>query len=183
MHEHRIRQREAIVREAESILLAEGAASVTPAAIGRAVGLARSSVYEYFPSTGDLLAEVARRAITEWSVELGAQIEPAGRGWPRLETYVRASLDLVQQGKHEIADRLAGFDFTPPQMQHFMAQHDLLSSPLPEILGDLAVTDIRLTGGLVQGLVDAASRHVRAGADSGDVTARVMALLRGGLGG
>src|SRR5690554_3928394 len=101
--EHRAQQRAALITEATQILLRDGAAAVTPAAVGRAVGLARSSVYEYFPSTGDLLAEVALLAITEWSRELAAQIAPAGAGWPRLEAYVRASLDMVAEGKHEIA--------------------------------------------------------------------------------
>ena len=44
--EHRALQREALVREATAILLGDGAASVTPASVAKAVGLARSSIYE-----------------------------------------------------------------------------------------------------------------------------------------
>lgn len=179
--EHRDRQHAALVQEAERILLADGASGVTPASIGQAVGLARSSVYEYFASTGDLLAEVAHRAIAHWSAELEAALARADAGWPRLEVYICTSLRMVQEGKHDIADRLEGFNFTAAQRQTFMEPHDRLASPLLGIMDEIGVGDPTLTATLTQGLVDAAARHVRSGGDADDTSARVMALLRVGL--
>lgn len=179
--EHRAHQRAALVHEAERILLADGAGAVTPAAVGRAVGLARSSVYEYFPSAGDLLAEVAHRSIQEWSAELDAAISPAGPGWPRLDAYIRASLRMVQEGKHDIADRLEGVDFAEAQVRRFMDTHDQLASPLPGIMGDIGIGDTALAGALVQGLVDAAARQVRGEVAADDACEIVMGLLRSGL--
>lgn len=179
--EHRARQREAIVAEAAQILLRDGAGAVTPGAVGRAVGLARSSVYEYFPSAGDLLAEVAVRAIIDWSQQLSATIGTAELGWPRLEAYVRTSLRMVAEGRHEIADRLDGFAFTEAQSRWFMEHHDEISSPLPDIIGELGAEHPSLTAGLVQGVVDAAARRITAGEPQALVSDAAVKLLRRGI--
>lgn len=179
--EHRNQQREALIREATRILLSEGPAAVTPRAVGSAVGLARSSVYEYFPSSGDLLAEVAVRAILEWSAELRSAIEPAGPGWPRLKAYVRSTLLMVKQGKHEIADRLEGVTFSDEQVQRFMEHHDALSSPLPGIMAELGVEGPELAGALAQGMVDAAVKRIGRGEDLDVVMGAVLTALRGGF--
>lgn len=179
--EHRALQREALINEATQILLTDGTAAVTPAAVGKAVGLARSSVYEYFPSSGDLLAEVAVRAIVDWTSELGDAIGPVSPGWPRLEAYVRASLSMVAEGKHEIANRLEGFAFTPSQVQRFMERHDEISSPLPAILAEIGSAAPALDSSLVQGMVDAAAKRINQGSDAAIVSERVLAMLHRGL--
>lgn len=179
--EHRAIQREALIKEATRLLLADGTAAVTPAAVGKAVGLARSSVYEYFPSSGDLLAEVAVRAIIDWTSELGDAIGPAEPGWPRLEAYVRASLSMVAEGKHEIANRLEGFAFTPSQVQRFMERHDEISSPLPGILAEIGTAQPALDSSLVQGIVDAGAKGISHGQDVTVVSDRVLAMLRRGI--
>jgi len=179
--EHRNQQREALIREATRILLSEGPTAVTPRAVGSAVGLARSSVYEYFPSSGDLLAEVAIRAILEWSTELSSAIEPAAPGWPRLEAYVRSTLLMVKEGKHEIADRLEGVSFSEEQVQRFMGHHDALSSPLPDIMAELEVQRPELAGALAQGMVDAAVKRIAQGEDVEVVTDAVLDSLRHGF--
>ncbi|MBF0673542.1 MAG: TetR family transcriptional regulator [Salinibacterium sp.] len=179
--EHRNQQREALIREATRILLSEGPAAVTPRAVGSAVGLARSSVYEYFPSSGELLAEVAIRAILEWSTELTSAIEPAAPGWPRLEAYVRSTLLMVKEGKHEIADRLEGVSFSDEQVERFMGHHDALSSPLPGIMAELGVHRPDLAGALAQGMVDAAVKRIAQGEDVEVVTDAVLDSLRHGF--
>lgn len=179
--EHRAQQWEALIGEATRILLADGPAAVTPRAVGAAVGLARSSVYEYFPSSGDLLAEVAVRAIAEWSAELAGAIAPADPGWPRLEAYVRSTLAMVASGKHEIANRLEGVSFTDSQVQRFMEHHDALSSPLPAILVELGAPNAELSSALVQGIVDAAVTRISLGAEAGAVGDAVLTLLKRGV--
>lgn len=179
--EHRNQQREALIREATRILLSEGHAAVTPRAVGSAVGLARSSVYEYFPSSGDLLAEVAIRAILEWSAELRAAMEPAAPGWPRLEAYVRSTLSMVAGGKHEIADRLEAVAFTEAQVGRFMEHHDALSSPLPAILTELGADNPQLAAALIQGMVDAAVKRLSQGDAVDFVADAVLTALRRGF--
>lgn len=179
--EHRAIQREALISEATQILLADGTSAVTPAAVGKAVGLARSSVYEYFPSSGDLLAEVAVRAIIDWTSELGEAINPVEPGWPRLEAYVRASLTMVAEGKHEIANRLEGFAFTSSQVQRFMEHHDEISSPLPTILAEIGTAAPALDSTLVQGIVDAGAKRISQGSDATVVSERVLGMLRRGV--
>lgn len=179
--QHRERQRAALVQQAESILLNEGASAVTAASVGKAVGLARSSVYEYFPSAGDLLAEVARQSIQQWSEELNVTIAPTPAGWPQLDAYVRATLRMVEEGKHEIADRLNGVDFTEEQRRRFMEPHDRLASPLPGVMQDIGVDDPELAAALVQGVVDAAIRRVGRNGDADGACTSIMALLRSGL--
>jgi len=93
--EHHARRRAAIVSAAVDLLGADGAGAVTPAAVAAVAGLARSSVYLYYPSTGALVGaaveEVFRRALADLTEAMAGARTPEAR----VTAYVDAGIDAA----------------------------------------------------------------------------------------
>lgn len=179
--EHRSRQRSALIAAAREELLLNGAAAVTPAAVGKRAGLARSSVYEYFASAPELLAEIAVIALHEWADELDAALETAGPGLARLEAYIRITLQMVAEGKHALAGALAGTALPDEKRAEFAALHVALLRPVRQAVDELALDEPEVRVQLLQGVVDAATRQVEAGRDPETVTRAAVEFVRSGL--
>ena len=179
--EHRVRQHAALMTAARALLLEQGAAAVTPRAVGAAAGLARSSVYEYFPTAGDLLAELAVDAFARWTATVRTAVEAEDAGWPRVDAYLRTSLRLVADGEHKMAGALAGAQLPASCRTELVRLHGELAAPLGAAFDELAVPDAELCVALVQGLLDAATREVEAGADVTMVSEATVRLVRHGL--
>src|SRR5690349_12185684 len=88
--EHRANQREALL----------AAAAETPAAVGARAGLARSRVYEYFPSTADLLATLVQEAFPVTNAALADAMAAAESPEERIDVYVTTMLRLAADGVH-----------------------------------------------------------------------------------
>ncbi|WP_434616538.1 TetR/AcrR family transcriptional regulator [Arthrobacter sp. A5] len=166
---------------ARNDLLNGGAAGVTLARVGSATGLARSSVYDYFGSSGDLLAEVAALAFGEWAADVRAAVVDADPGWPQLQTYVSRTLMMVSEGRHDIAAALDKVDFTAAQRERFRDLHLDITEPMLRSLVYLDVPSPEAHAALIQGMVDGATRQVGHGADAAQLSAITCELIINGL--
>lgn len=180
--EHRSRQRSALIAAAREELLLNGPSAVTPAAVGKRAGLARSSVYEYFSSAPEILAEMAVAALHDWADELEAALEHSEPGAARLEDYIRISLRMVADGKHALAEALAGAALPEEKHAEFAILHVALLRPVTRAVEELGLDQPGVRVQLVQGVVDSATRQIEAGADPDAVTAAAVALVLRGLG-
>ena len=180
--EHRSRQRSALIAAAREELLLNGPAAVTPAAVGKRAGLARSSVYEYFSSAPEILAELAVTALHEWAHELEAALEQSAPGAARLEDYIRITLRMVAEGKHALAGALAGARLPEAKRAEFAVLHVALLSPVSRAVDELGLDEPGVRVQLVQGVVDSATRQIEAGADPVAVTDAAVALVLRGVG-
>ncbi|GAA2058782.1 TetR/AcrR family transcriptional regulator [Catenulispora yoronensis] len=181
--EHQAAQRRALVAAAMETLLADGAAAITPAAVGRRAGLARSSVYQYFPSTAALVAAVIEEAFPPWDAALGAALDGVEAPAARIDAYVEATLRLTAEGHHRAAGALLNADL-PPEVRRRLAElHRATTEPLSAAVRALGVPEPELTARLLGGLLSAAMAAIEGGADAEVATARVKALLAGELGG
>jgi AcrR family transcriptional regulator len=100
---HRAQQREALIGAAIDILVNEGAAAVTPAAVGARAGLTRSSVYQYFDSSAAPLATITEDAFRRSNAALNRAMAAANGPVERVEAFVRESLRLAAEGAHRPA--------------------------------------------------------------------------------
>ncbi|MDJ0355733.1 TetR/AcrR family transcriptional regulator [Paenarthrobacter sp. PH39-S1] len=178
---HREIRRTALLAAARHDLLNGGAAAVTLARVGSATGLARSSVYEYFGSAGDLLTEVAVLAFGEWAADVRAAVDDADPGWPQLQAYVSRTLMMVSEGRHDIAAALDKVDFTAAQRERFRDLHVDLTEPLLRSLVYLDVPSPETYAALIQGMIDGATRQVGHGADAAQLSAVTCELIINGL--
>ncbi|SDF97254.1 transcriptional regulator, TetR family [Lentzea fradiae] len=145
--EHRARQRQAIL-DAARALLAENGEAPSLAAVGARAGLARSSVYEYFSSRGDLLAGVVADVLPAWADRIVEAVEAAPTPGERVWAYVTANVELFAGSEQAVARALTSV-VDPAVLAAPMEEfHDSLQKPLlaalrahgeaqPEVMADI----------------------------------------------
>lgn len=179
--EHRARQRAAILAAAADLLATGGVAAVTPAAVGAATGLARSSVYQYFGSAAALVAAVVEDVFPKADASLRRALARATTPAERVEAYFRETLRMAAEGGHRTASALAGADLPAPYRARVAELHRERTKPFTDALRELGVPEPELTARLLGGMLDSAVRAIDAGARPGTVTRRTLALLRTAL--
>ncbi len=175
-----VAQQEAAVFDAALRLFAErGYASVTLADVAAEVGLARSSLYRYFPDKAHILLRWFR-------TELPAQVERAtallggdGPARARIEAWVEDQLDYARQPEHELIVALAEAvgDLGPEERAELADSHRRVLAPLDAALAEAGLADAgerSAVADLIGGLVIAAGgREARRGAVDPAVRAEV----------
>ncbi|MFE0534391.1 TetR/AcrR family transcriptional regulator [Streptomyces nigra] len=164
--EHRAQQREALIGAAIDLLVHEGAAAVTPAAVGARAGLARSSVYQYFDSSAALLATVTEEAFRRSDEALARALAGADGPLERVEAFFLESLRLGAEGAHRPAAALMSAGLPPACQERLMAVREL-GAPEPALTADL-----------IAGMLHTALAAVEGGAPLDTVTERTLDLVR-----
>ncbi|MFC4907012.1 TetR/AcrR family transcriptional regulator [Actinomadura gamaensis] len=180
--DHREQQRRALVRAARELLEESGDAErVTFGAVAERAGLARNSVYRYFPDRTALFAAVVADATPRWTARIAARMDAATTPADRIAAHALAQLDLVRDGEHRIARALAaGRDRAALRQDAARAHGDILQ-PLVTALAELGDDAPEQTAALFQGMVNAATLALEAGADHDALSARTEALIRAAL--
>lgn len=179
--EHHQRRRRALLDAGMALLAQTGVDGVTPAAVGAAAGLARSSVYQYFDSSAALLAALVEDAFPRSIARLRRALEGAATPQERIETYLSASLSLAADASYTALHTLARADVPAPCRDRLAELHGQLYAPLVEAVRELVPIDPELVTRLLLGLLGAAVQEVRAGAPAAVVESRMLDLVRSGL--
>lgn len=179
--EHRAHRHRALIEAAAGVLVEQGAAAVTPAAVGARAGLARSSVYQYFPSGAALIAAVVEESFSDANATMAEALEGLDRPAERIAAFVTAELRMAATGMHRPAGALLSADLPAECRDRLLELHHEHVRPLGSALEDLGVPDLALTTRLISGLLQAAMVAVEAGAAPEATAERVLALLRHGL--
>ncbi|WP_326741402.1 MULTISPECIES: helix-turn-helix domain-containing protein [unclassified Streptomyces] len=174
--EHHAQQRLALVRAARELLEGGDAEAVTFTAVARATGLARNSLYKYFPGRPELLAAVVEDAMPRWTDAIRAGMSTAGTPEEKIAAYVSSQLELVRGGEHRIARALADVRDEAVVRESAVRAHRELLTPLIGALTELGEEDPRRTALLLQGIVNAATTAIENGDDSGAVTDRAVRM-------
>ncbi|MFI9590398.1 TetR/AcrR family transcriptional regulator [Nonomuraea sp. NPDC052265] len=176
--DHRASQHAALLTAAMEILVAEGPAGLTPAAVGARVGLARSSVYRYFSSTADILAQLVEDAIPRWAGQLVTATRDGG-----LEERVRAfgavSLAFVTSPDYALLRAVASVDL-PGECQDRLDQlHETMIEPLRGLLAEAGQPHPDLVAHLGWSILGEGQRRLAtsADADAEVVTATTLDVL------
>ncbi|MET8740625.1 TetR/AcrR family transcriptional regulator [Streptomyces sp. NPDC004728] len=174
--EHHAQQRLALVRAARELLEGGDAEAVTFTAVARATGLARNSLYKYFPGRPELLAAVVEYAMPRWTDAIRAGMSAAGTPEEKVAAYVSSQLELVRDGEHRIAQALAGVRDSVVVRESAVRAHRELLTPLIGALTELGEEDPRRTALLLQGIVNAATTAIENGDDPEAVTDRAVRM-------
>ncbi|MFE7356615.1 TetR/AcrR family transcriptional regulator [Streptomyces sp. NPDC057543] len=174
--EHHAQQRLALVRAARELLEGGDAEAVTFTAVARATGLARNSVYKYFPGRPELLAAVVEDAMPRWTDAIRSRMAVAGTPEAKIAAYVSSQLELVRVGEHRIAQALAGVRDAAVVRESAVRAHRELLTPLIGALTELGEEDPRRTALLLQGIVNAATTAIEAGDDDVVMTERAVRM-------
>ena len=179
--EHHQMRRAALMAAAGDLLATQGVEAVTLGAVGAAAGLARSSVYQYFDSTGSLLAALVEQELPRATAHLAAVVAREGAPGDRVEAFVKASLRAATDDNHRAMAELGWADL-PQECQARLAElHQEQLAPLVDALAELGARDPEITAALIYGLVRAAATTINAGTPRTRVTRETLALIREGL--
>ena len=179
--EHHAHQRAALINAAIEILAENGVTGVTPAAVGARAGLARSSVYQYFPSTAALLATIVEEAFPRANAVIRAALDPAGTPRERVDAYIRQTLVLASEGVHRPAAALLAADLPPECRTRLAELHAQQAAPLIDALRGLGLRDPSMTARLVGGVLQAAMAAVEQGSPVDHAIREVLEFVNAGL--
>ncbi len=179
--EHHARRHAAIVSAAVDLLGTDGAGAVTPAAVASVAGLARSSVYQYYASTGALVGAAVEEVFRRTLADLEAAMAAARTPQARVAAYVDASLDAAVAG-HFPQGTYRGAELSPETQERVHVLHTALMDPLVAALRDAGLRDAEGVAGLVGGVVSAAALQVEHGEPAAAVRRRARGFVRGATG-
>lgn len=175
--EHRRRQRAALLSAATDLLVTKGAGAVTPAAVGAAAGLARSSVYQYFGSGAAIVAAIIEDAFPRANEAMATALAGIADPLEIMEAYVRETIRQAAEGAHRPAAALRAAELPSECLARLEELHHEQVAPFRSALLELDVPDPMVTGQLLGGVVEAAMSAVEAGADRDAVARRCLDLL------
>lgn len=178
--EHHALRRAAILEAAVTILGAEGPAALTPAAVAAAAGLARSSVYQYYPSTGALVGAGVEETFHRVLARIETGLSAASSPQEQVAAYVDSALDAAAAG-HEPMRLYAAADLPDDCRAAVVDLHRRVTMPLVSALEAHGVDDARGVAELVGGVVSAAAAQVARGERVDEVRARVQRFVAGAL--
>ena len=176
--EHRVRQRDALLRAATDLLVEGGVNAVTPAAVGAAAGLSRPGVYQYFSSGADILAAVIEDAFPTANETVRVALESADGPAERLDIYVRVTLRLAREGAHRPAAALQAAQLPDECLARLRELHHEQARPFLLALTELGTPDLEVTAQLLGGVLEAAMAAIESGASLAAVTERTLTLVR-----
>ncbi|MEI2649358.1 MAG: TetR/AcrR family transcriptional regulator [Dermatophilaceae bacterium] len=127
--EHNAMRRRQVVDAAALVLSEVGAAAFTPAAVAKQAGLARSSMYQYYPSTDALLGAAVAEMLERSRDRMIAAVAAADTPAERVTAYVREAIDDATSGHATIPD-LSGMHMPEVCREGVRALHDELLAPL-----------------------------------------------------
>ena len=179
--EHRRIQREALLEAATELLVTEGLKAVTPAAVGAAAGLARSSVYQYFASSAAIVAAMIEDAFPRGNEAMAAALAGLDDPVEIMEAYVRETLRQTADGAHRPAAALQSAELPAECRSRLDELHRDQVAPFQAALLAVDPPDPMITGRLLGGVIQAAMAAIEAGADHDAVTHRALQLLHAAL--
>ena len=180
--EHRANQERALLDAARELLLSGGRAAVTPAAVGAAAGLARSSVYKYFGSGEEILTRIAADAFADWGARVSDAVGRAPDADGRVDAYVRTTLELACSGAHRVAVLGGGLPRDARARERLAQAHRDLAAPLVAALAERGQADPVLTAELVDGVLGRAIDQLDAGRPAEDVVPATVEFVRRAIG-
>ncbi|MEJ5253829.1 MAG: helix-turn-helix domain-containing protein [Acidimicrobiales bacterium] len=176
---HVAQQEAAVVRAATELFAERGFAAVTMADIAERVGLARSSLYRYFPDKDHILLAWLRRENAVLVERSRAIAESDAEPQDRLRRWLRLQLDYLQEPDHQLFAAIASSfgDLEPEVLEAVVEEHRRLYATVEPIVADaLQVSaggrsrrDPSLIAQLVVGLLRAASEALGRGVPVGRV--------------
>jgi AcrR family transcriptional regulator len=179
--EHNVMRRHQVIEAAADVLREEGPAGFTPAAVAKRAGLARSSMYQYYPSTDALLGAALTTLLQRSRDRMLAAVGAAQTPTERVTAYIHAAIADARDG-HGVTPELSGITMPEVCRDGVRALHAELLEPLRAALLDAGVADAETVAVLVQGLVNAAAAAVRHGADLNRLASATVDLVLRGAG-
>ena len=161
-----MRQRQ-LIDAALAIALESGAANITVAAVAQRAGLARSSIYEYFSSSADLIADLVIEELALYQKRLSHAVIGTQDPYQHIELWIAEALQYVVDGRHMLIKSLNAATIPEFRRDEISQGHRNLMTTISAPLQEIGLTDIRGAMSYLQNTIEAASVRIEFGSDAG----------------
>ena len=165
VEQRQMRQRQ-LIDAALSIALESGAANITVAAVAKRAGLARSSMYEYFSSSADLIADLVIEELALYQKRLAHAVKGTEDPYQHIELWIAEALQYVVDGRHMLIKSLNAAAIPEFRRDEISQGHRNLMTTISAPLQEIGLTDIRGAMSYLQNTIEAASVRIESGSDS-----------------
>lgn len=160
-----MRQRQ-LIDAALAIALESGPASITVAAVAQRAGLARSSIYEYFSSSADLVADLVIEELALYQKRLSGAVIGTQDPYQHIELWIAEALQYVVDGRHMLIKSLNAATIPEFRRDEISQGHRNLMTTISAPLQEIGLTDIRGAMSYLQNTIEAASVRIESGNDA-----------------
>ena len=164
--EQRAWRRSQLLDAASGLALESGPTSVTVSAVAARAGLSRTSFYEYFSSSSEIVAELITDELNNFTNYLTGKVATASTPDQAITSWIEGSLEYVADGRHLLARALSTLELSAERSTQIGIAHRKMLAPLSAPLSQLGVRDVRQALALIHASTESATRRIEAGMDS-----------------
>lgn len=165
LEQRALRQRQ-LIDAALSLALESGADSITVSAVAARAGLSRSSFYEYFSSSADLIADLVMDELNSYHDRLLVAVTGAESSLEYIERWIAESLAYVVDGRHMLVKSLNSIELPDFRAAEIAQGHRALMATISTQLQEIGITDLRAALTYVQNSLDTAATRIESGNDA-----------------
>lgn len=174
-------RRSQLISAAAAIALESGSEAITVAAVAQRAGLARTSVYEYFGSSAELVADLIIEELSAFTEILVTAVEPAKVPEEAISNWIDSALQYIADGRHLLAKALSATSLPINRSAEIGSAHRALLAPLTTALTEIGVRDLNYALSMIQSLTDAATKRIENGNDAESEIIKTSAFCIAGL--
>ena len=178
---HRESRRQELIAAALELAMDEGASAVSVSAVAKKAGLARTSIYEYFASSADLIADLVIEELRYFNSRLTQAISVTQDPFEQIALWLEEGLRYAADGRHMLVKSLNAIGTSQSRSEDIAQEHRALLAPLQRAILATGVADPRTAGTLLAAISDAASMRIDAGADPDAQIASALTFALAGL--
>ncbi len=179
--EQRAWRRSQLLDAASAIALENGPTSITVSTVAARAGLSRTSFYEYFSSSSEIVAELITDELNEFTEFLAQKVAAASVPEEAITAWIEGSLEYVADGRHLLARTLSTLELSTERSTQIGIAHRKMLAPLSTPLNQLGVPDVRQALALIHAATESATRRIEAGLDSAGEIESTREFLIAGL--
>jgi AcrR family transcriptional regulator len=165
VEQRQMRQRQ-LIDAALAIAMESGAANITVAAVAKRAGLARSSMYEYFSSSADLIADLVIEELALYQKRLAQAVNGTQDPYQHIELWIAEALQYVVDGRHMLIKSLNAATIPEFRRDEISQGHRNLMTTISAPLQEIGLTDIRGAMSYLQNTIEAASVRIESGSNT-----------------
>jgi AcrR family transcriptional regulator len=164
--QHRDWRRNQLIEAAAGIALESGGSAVTVAAVAQRAGLSRTSVYEYFGSSADLIADLVLEELNNFAHYLRDAVSDTEQPIESISAWIQSALTYIADGRHLLAKALNATSLPQERTAAIGAAHRALLAPLVTGLTAMGVKDTQRALLFIQAITDASTKRIEGGHDA-----------------
>jgi AcrR family transcriptional regulator len=174
-------RRSELISAAAAIALESGSEAITVSAVAQRAGLARTSVYEYFGSSAELVADLIIEELNAFTDILVEAVKPAEAPEEAIANWINSALQYIADGRHLLAKALSATSLPVNRSAEIGAAHRALLAPLSSALTQIGVLDLNYALSMIQSLTDAATKRIENGNSPDTEISKTTAFCIAGL--